>query len=67
MVLATDIHPSLRLMSGNDRHQAAINHFSYDEAHTYLRDFLVPNLQMRTDDAALMQKGLTFSRCLGSS
>jgi hypothetical protein len=60
-------HPSLRLTSGNDPHRAAINHFSYDEAHTYLGDSLTPNLQMRTGDTALMQRGLTFSRRLVSS
>jgi hypothetical protein len=67
MVPATDIHPSLRLTSGNDPNRAAINHFNYDTAHTYLGDSLTPNLQMRTGDAALMKTGLNFSRRLVSS
>jgi hypothetical protein len=67
MVPATDIHPSLRLTTGNNPHRAAINHFNYDEAHTYLGDSLTPNLQMRTGNVALMKKGLTFSCHLVSS
>jgi hypothetical protein len=67
MVPAAGIHPSLRLASGTDPHKAAVNHFNYDEAHTYLGDSLAPNLQMKTGDASLMQKGLTFSRRLVSS
>jgi hypothetical protein len=67
MVPATDIHPSLRLTSGNDPNRAAINHFNYETAHTYLGDSLAPNLQMRTGDAALMKTGLNFSRRLVSS
>jgi hypothetical protein len=55
------------LTSGNNSHRAAINHFSYDEAHTYLGDSLAPNLQMQTGDIALMKKRLTFSRRLVSS
>jgi hypothetical protein len=61
MVPATTIHPSLRLTSGNNPHRAAINHFNYDDAHTYLGASLSPSLQMRTCDATLTKKGLTFS------
>jgi hypothetical protein len=67
MVPADDIHPSLRLTSGDDPTNAAVNHFNYDEAHTYLGDSLAPDLQMKTGDAALMKTGLNFCRRLVSS
>jgi hypothetical protein len=67
MLPAAEIHPPLKLTSGDDPGLAAIAHFNNDKAHRYLGDWLSTNMQMKTGDSALLETGLNFSRRLSSS
>jgi hypothetical protein len=67
MTPATDIRPTLSLTSGDVPGRADVSHYNYDDAHQYLGDWLSTNMQMKTGNAALMEKGLDFSRQVASS
>jgi hypothetical protein len=44
-----------------------VTHYNYDRAHQNLGDWLATDMQMKTGDKNLFEKGLTFSRRLVSS
>jgi hypothetical protein len=68
MVPAADIHPPLKLTSGNNEPTlSAIDHFNHDKAHRYLGDWLATNMQMKTGDEAFTETGQNFSQRLSSS
>jgi hypothetical protein len=61
MTPATEILPTLSLTSGDAPGRVDVKHYNYDDAHQYLGGWLPTNMQMKTRDAALMEKRLDFS------
>jgi hypothetical protein len=67
MMPADDIHPPLKLTSGDNPTLSDIEHFNHDKAHRYLGDWLATNMQMKAGNKALTETGRNFSRRLSSS